>query len=98
MTTLYPYIDDDQPFGARKVHDVDGTLLWAVENYYVKFHKWQHLWQTMGKQNLDPENTHQLTDEEWEEFFNDFQDGFAEEVSEIAKECFQNFLNDRETN
>lgn len=48
------------------------------------------LYQYMKKEHLDLEN--QTTNEEWEDFINDYQDRFAEETSYIAQEMFREFI------
>ena len=48
------------------------------------------LYQYMKKEHLDLEN--QITNEEWEDFINDYQDRFSEETSYIAQEMFREFI------
>lgn len=48
------------------------------------------LYQYMKKEHLDLEN--QTTNEEWEDFINDYQDRFSEETSYIAQEMFREFI------
>ena len=48
------------------------------------------LYQYMKKEHLDLEN--QITNEEWEDFINDYQDCFAEKCSELANDLFEEFL------
>ena len=44
----------------------------------------------MKKEHLDLEN--QITNEEWEDFINDYQDRFSEETSYIARKYLENLL------
>ena len=53
-----------------------------------------YLWQRITKEHLDPDD--KLSNDEWEQFVERFQQGFAEEASECAKEMFQNFLSEKE--
>ena len=51
------------------------------------------LYQYMKKEHLDLES--QITNEEWEDFINDYQDCFAEKCSELANDLFEEFLVNR---
>ena len=42
------------------------------------------LWQYLEKEHLDPEN--EITDEQWIEFVNDYEDSFADKVSQLGNE------------
>ena len=52
------------------------------------------LYQYMKKEHLDPEN--ELSDDEWEDFIDKYQDCFAEKCSELANDLFGEFLIDKE--
>ena len=52
------------------------------------------LYQYMKKEHLDLEN--ELSDDEWEDFLNHYQDCFAEKCSELANDLFGEFLIDKE--
>lgn len=49
------------------------------------------LYQYMKKEHLDLEN--KLSDDEWENFLDRYQDDFANSCSELAYELFEEFLN-----
>ena len=51
------------------------------------------LFQYFTKAHLDTHNN--LTEEEWEEFLYEYQDGFAEEATEMAKEMMANFMEEK---
>ena len=51
------------------------------------------LYQYMKKEHLDLEN--ELSDDEWGDFLDDYQDCFAEKCSEIANDLFGEFLIDK---
>ena len=48
------------------------------------------LFQYFTKKHLDASN--KLTEDQWEEFLYENQPGFAYEVTEIAKEMMENFI------
>ena len=48
------------------------------------------LYQYMNKEHLDLEN--QITNEEWEDFLDKYQDDFADCCSELAHELFAEYL------
>ena len=50
------------------------------------------LYQYMKKEHLDFE----LSDDEWENFIDEYQDCFADRCSELAYELFAEFLIDKE--
>jgi len=52
------------------------------------------LYQYVKKEHLDLEN--KITDNEWEDFINDYQACFAEQCSELANDLFGEFLIDKE--
>ena len=52
------------------------------------------LYQYMKKEHLDLEN--ELSDDEWENFIDEYQDCFADRCSELAYELFAEFLIDKE--
>ena len=52
------------------------------------------LYQYMKKEHLDLEN--ELSDDESEDFLDDYQDCFAEKCSELANDLFGEFLIDKE--
>ena len=52
------------------------------------------LYQYMKKEHLDLEN--KITDDEWEDFIDDYQDCFAEKCSELANDLFAEYLIDKE--
>ena len=52
------------------------------------------LYQYMKKEHLDVEN--KLSDDEWENFIDEYQDCFADRCSELAYELFAEFLIDKE--
>ena len=52
------------------------------------------LYQYMNKEHLDLEN--KLSDDEWEDFLDEYQDCFADRCSELAYELFTEFLIDKE--
>ena len=52
------------------------------------------LYQYMKKEHLDTHN--EITDDEWEDFIDDYQDCFAEKCSELANDLFGEFLIDKE--
>jgi|TARA_B100000073_G_scaffold280039_1_gene240566 hypothetical protein len=49
------------------------------------------LYQYMNKEHLDLEN--KLSDDEWENFLDRYQDDFANSCSELAYELFAEYLN-----
>ena len=51
----------------------------------------KYLWQAMGKENLDPNNS--TTDEEWALFVEHYADAFAMNASETADALWHHFLN-----
>ena len=61
---------------------------------YLHFREKNCLWQSFEKQHLDPENN--LSEREWDTFITYFQSGFADEATNIAHECFENFLEEKE--
>ena len=52
------------------------------------------LYQYMKKEHLDLEN--KLSDDEWENFIDEYQDCFADRCSELANDLFGEFLIDKE--
>ena len=52
------------------------------------------LYQYIKKEHLDPHN--KITDDEWEDFIDEYQDYFAERCSELAYELFAEYLIDKE--
>ena len=48
------------------------------------------LYQYMKKEHLDLEN--ELSDDEWENFIDEYQDCFADRCSELAYELFAEYL------
>ena len=52
------------------------------------------LYQYMKKEHLDLEN--KITNDEWEDFIDEYQDYFAERSSELAYELFAEYLIDKE--
>ena len=52
------------------------------------------LYQYMKKEHLDTHN--KITDDEWEDFIDEYQDYFAERSSELAYELFAEYLIDKE--
>ena len=48
------------------------------------------LYQYMNKEHLDSEN--KLSDDEWENFLDRYQDDFANSCSELAHELFAEYL------
>ena len=52
------------------------------------------LYQYMKKEHLDTHN--EITDDEWEDFIDEYQDYFAERCSELAYELFAEYLIDKE--
>tara|TARA_R100000353_G_scaffold52727_1_gene42042 strand:+ start:5517 stop:5798 length:282 start_codon:yes stop_codon:yes gene_type:complete len=62
---------------------------WGVGNsWYDRRDK--YLWQAMGKENLDPNNS--TTDEEWALFVEHYADAFAENASDMAYALWHSFL------
>ena len=61
---------------------------------YLHFREKNCLWQSFEKKHLDPENN--LTEREWDTFITYFQSDFAAEATNIAHECFENFLEEKE--
>ncbi len=59
----------------------------------ISRHSHEILFQYFTKEHLDHKNL--LTQQEWEDFTERFQSNFAEESSEIARECFESYLNER---
>ena len=60
---------------------------------YLYFREKNCLGQSFEKKHLDPENN--LTEKEWDTFITYFQNGFTQEATGIAHECFQNFLEEK---
>ena len=52
------------------------------------------LYQYIKKEHLDTHN--KITDDEWEDFIDEYQDYFAERFSELAYELFAEYLIDKE--
>ena len=52
------------------------------------------LYQYMKKEHLDTHN--KITNDEWEDFVDEYQDHFAERCSELANDLFTEFLIDKE--
>ena len=48
------------------------------------------LYRYMKKEHLDVEN--KLSDDEWENFIDEYQDCFAEKCSELANDLFEEYL------
>ena len=52
------------------------------------------LYQYMKKEHLDTHN--KITNDEWEDFVDEYQDYFAERSSELSYELFAEYLIDKE--
>ena len=49
----------------------------------------KYLWQAMGKENLDPDN--KASEKEWALFIEQYADAFAEDASQFAQECWNEY-------
>ena len=49
------------------------------------------LWQTINKEHMETNTGQAITDEEWRVFVDRLQDAFADEVSELATEFWNDY-------
>jgi len=62
------------------------------ENYLIPINS---LYQYIELKHLDSENEHKISQDEWDNFVSDYQDNFAEQCSLLAKDLFDDFINNR---
>ena len=85
---------DSKPY-AEKLREQTFTVLFLqILMSVISFKTQETLFQFFVKRCLDPENL--LTEDQWDDFVDEFQSVFAHEATDLAKELFQGYIADLE--